>query len=347
MTDLDQAIVSALRDRAEGAVDTRLLTARAVAGGQARRRRRRMAAGAALGLTAVLSVGVAAGPPESGSPPPAAAPVRLVVAPPRVDGIAGAATRPDLVGADPKVLHFGVDPARGRYLGWAVAEGVESVRIDVGSGRTVSVDLARSSSALSERPMEGLEVGLRELATEAAFDGRTVTVADGSRQVRVRHWQPSRGLYARAVVIDGPQAELLVAADALRWDEPRRCTAPIQLTTLPPGAAVASCRVDVSAFPGRLNGTLTLVRGTDQLMSVSLEYNEGIEGGRTAANRTVDGRPAYLYPTGRQLELLGIPKAHLTAMFGWPGSGFTEADAATALGGVRLADDLARPESWR
>ncbi|WP_446211140.1 hypothetical protein [Micromonospora sp. IBSANI012] len=328
-------------------MDTRLLTARAVAGGQTRRRRRRMAAGAALGLTAVLSVGVAAGPPESGSPPPAAAPARLVVAPPRVDGIAGAATRPDLVGADPKVLHFGVDPARGRYLGWAVAEGVESVRIDVGSGRTVSVDLARSSSALSERPMEGLEVGLRELATEAAFDGRTVTVADGSRQVRVRHWQPSRGLYARAVVIDGPQAELLVAADALRWDEPRRCTAPIQLTTLPPGAAVASCRVDVTGFPGRLNSSLTVVRGSEQSMSVSLQYNEGIERGRTEGNRVVGGRALFRNPTLPQVELLGIPKAHLTATFGWPASGFSEEEAATALAGVRLAGDLARPETWR
>ncbi|WP_269458714.1 hypothetical protein [Micromonospora purpureochromogenes] len=36
----------------------------------------------------------------------------------------------------------------------------------------------------------------------------------------------------------------------------------------------------------------------------------------------------------------------LTAYFGWPHQGFTETDAATVLGGARIAGDLTRPESW-
>ncbi|MGC5020468.1 hypothetical protein [Micromonospora sp. DT47] len=347
MTDLDQRISSTLRERAEGAVDTNRLTARAVAGGRARRRRRRAGAGVALGLTAALGAGVIAGLPSTGPAPQLAAPAVVAVAPPRADGIPGAAARPDLIGSDPQVLHFGADPARVRYLGWEVARGVESVQIDVGSGRAVTVDLARSSGALRQRPVEGLPGELGNLAAEAAFDGRAVRLGPDARPVLIRHWHPASGLFARAVVSEGTAAELLVAADLLRWDQARRCAAPLRLTALPPGATLAGCRVDLGAFPQALSATMTLTRTGERWMSVGLQYAQGVAGGRTEGNRTIGGRAAYLYPKGDQLELLGFPKAHLIADFGWPTVGFTEADATALLAGAQVADDLTRPETWQ
>ncbi|MEU4645187.1 hypothetical protein [Micromonospora sp. NPDC023814] len=39
-------------------------------------------------------------------------------------------------------------------------------------------------------------------------------------------------------------------------------------------------------------------------------------------------------------------RPQLTARFGWPHHGFTEADATTVLGGAQVAEDLSRPETW-
>ncbi|MFI9640957.1 sigma factor [Micromonospora sp. NPDC051925] len=68
--------------------------------------------------------------------------------------------------------------------------------------------------------------------------------------------------------------------------------------------------------------------------------------GGEAADRDELWRLILLYPQLGQLELLGLEKAHLTASYGWPSRGFTEADAATVLGGAVVADDLTRPDTW-
>ncbi|WP_091103578.1 hypothetical protein [Micromonospora citrea] len=67
------------------------------------------------------------------------------------------------------------------------------------------------------------------------------------------------------------------------------------------------------------------------------------------------GRPAHLHRDGRTLELLGIPKARVTAEFGSPLPGtappagyptLTEADATVVLAGARIATDLTDPGTW-
>ena len=94
---LDQRIADTLRERAEGAVDTDLLTARAVGAGRARRRRRRVGASAALGLVALLGLGVATG---GGLPVPARWPHAAPAAPPPAPDAPVAAVSPELVGSD-------------------------------------------------------------------------------------------------------------------------------------------------------------------------------------------------------------------------------------------------------
>ncbi|MBM0258531.1 hypothetical protein [Micromonospora sp. 4G55] len=153
-------------------------------------------------------------------------------------------------------------------------------------------------------------------------------------------------LHARATTVGPDATAVRTAVGALRMDQAHRCATPLRLTMLPADAFLSRCAVNVVDFPDSLDVTLTVVAPGEKVMDVRLERHSEIAGGRGTGNRTIGGRAAYLHPRGDQLELLGIPKAHLTARFGWPQQGFTESDAATVLGGARIEGDLTRPESW-
>jgi len=345
VTDLDQRIASVLRERAEGEIDTRRLLSRSRAGGRRRQLRRRAVTGGALALVGVFGIVAVTGPELPGLPPwTTATPAAVAPVPPRADGVPGAAQRPDLVGTDPQVLHLGVDPTKGRYLDWGVTGEVESVRFDAGGGRAVDVSVARSAAVLGGADIDGTPV---EVPPEATFDGsvQRVTARDGSNWY-ITWWRPATGLYARASMRGEEPFALTRAIAALRWNEAHRCGGPLRLTTLPAGARTDGCSADVSSFPGAMHVVMNLYRGTSDTMSIRLEYNAGITGMRSDGNRTVGGRPAYLYPQGRELELLGIPRAHLIATYGYPETGFTEGDATTLLAGAQVAKDPGDPETW-
>ncbi|MFG2169655.1 hypothetical protein [Micromonospora chersina] len=348
MTDLDQRIASVLREHAEGETDTHRLLRDSRALGRRRQVRRRTATGAALALVGVLGfVGVSgtdlgglSGRLPWGAATPAAAPP----VPPRADGVPGAATDPTRVATDPQVLHFGVDTARARYLGWEVRQNeVESVRFTVGGGQPVLVEVSRSVELLSRGGVEGFTFDA--VGEPLPFDG-TVREVPGQTGGLILSWRPENGLYARASTAGRDQTALRRAVDALRWNQARRCAGPLRLTTLPPGATVVNCAVDVSAFPGGLNARFVLVRGEDATMRLTFDHASQLAGGRTEGNRTVGGRSAYLYPDGTRLEVLGIPKSHLIATFGGLDKGFTEADATVLLAGARVAQDLTDPRTW-
>ncbi|MEU1586221.1 hypothetical protein [Micromonospora sp. NPDC005710] len=352
MTDLDQRIDQTLRERAEGGVDTDRLLAVAVTRGRARVRRRRTTAGTALGVAAVLGLGVAIGPgrlldsgPDVVIPGlglPADPPVSVV--PPRADGVPGAAARPDLIGADPQVLHFGFAPDGLRYLSWSVQNGVEMARLDV-DGRPVTLELSGSTEALPPRA-QGLPAELvPDLVTNGVFDG-SVARAKGPYGVTVwlRHWQPAPGVYARASAVADDDRDLFDVAAALRLDQAHRCGGPLRLTTVPAGARVNRCEVTVAPFPAAFGVHLMVSGTTVGAVQVQLQYARSINGSRPEGNRTLGGRPGYAAPQGTELELLGFPQAHLTA--NWMGQGYDEDDAATVLGGAQVAAHLDRPATW-
>ncbi|WP_329013963.1 hypothetical protein OG271_05525 [Micromonospora rifamycinica] len=352
MTELDQRISDTLRNRAEGAVDTDRLTVRAITGGRALRRRRRVGAGVALGLVAVLGLGVPAG---SGRLPWTSAEPSAVVVPPRAPTAATAAERPDLVGTDPGLLHFGIDPARAGYLGWEAGQGVESARLVVDGHRQVVIDLGRTPADVEQALHEGMSYGSRpdtdsELMTAADFDGTSRKVAPagpGGDPGWILRWQPVAGLYARVTTVAPDDRDLRTVAGALRLDEAYRCAAPLRLTALPPDARLARCAVNLVDLPDSVDVLLTVLRGEDQRLDVRLEYHRELAGRRAEGNRTIGGRAGYLHPNGDELELLGLPGVKLAVRFGPPRQGFTEADAATVLGGAVPADDLTRPATWR
>ncbi|MEU5724287.1 hypothetical protein ABZ783_20985 [Micromonospora sp. NPDC047738] len=348
MTDLDDRIASVLRERAEGDIDTDRLLSRSRARGRRRQVRRRAATGMALALVGVLGLATMTAPGLPGLPGrlpwTTATPAIVNPVPPRAGGVPGAAQQPELVGTDPQVLHLGVDPAKGRYLGWqVVGDGVETLRIGPPGGRPVTIDVASTAAAVDGLAIDGLSI---DAPRGGAFDGKVWQLGSNPGGL-VMLWQPAPGVYARAAMPGRDRAALARAVKALKWDEARRCGGPLRLTALPAGARIAGCRVDVSSFPGTMDVVVTLYRGTSDMMSVRLQYNAGITGARSDSNRTIGGRPAYLYPDGMGLELLGLPKAHLIAEFGSPWKGFTEADATTVLAGAQVAKDLTDPETWK
>lgn len=353
MTDLDQRIASVLRERAEGEIDTHRLLRSSRARGRRRQLRRRAVTGSALALVGVLGfVGVTGtdlGGLSGRLPWTAASPTVAAPVPPRADGVPGAAQRPDLVATDAAVLHVGVDTTRARYLGWTARAGLfEQVRLRVGNGQPVTVEVSRDADLFTGMGIENFPITAAQ--ERHAYDG-TVWPVSGTRNGLIMFWRPVAGLYARASTLGGDRAGLKRAVEALRWNEARRCATPFRLTTLPTGATVTGCSVDVAALPGGVNAALTIRRDRSD-MRVRLQYLAEMAGTRSDSNRTVGGRPAYLYPDGTQLELLDIPKAHLIADFGWSiegitrPTGFTEADATTLLAGARVAKDLSRPETW-
>ncbi|SCG52357.1 hypothetical protein [Micromonospora coxensis] len=344
MTDLDERITSTLREHAEGAVDSHRLLRDSVARGRRRRLRRRVVTATALALVGVLGVAtVQLGEVPSRSAWTAAPPV-----PPPVVGVPGALADPTLVGTDPNLLHFGVDPARARLLTWRTGGGVEGGRLDLGGDRIVAVDLSTDAAAVERSVHEGMTYPDTP-ATAAGFDGRVQRVPStgpGGQPGWLLRWQPVPGLYARVHTVADDDGGLREAVAALRLDEARRCATPLRLTTLPPDASLAGCEVSVIGFPDALDVLLTVARPGDQRLDVWLEYHREVPSGRTEGNRTIGDRAGYVPPQGGELELLGVDKASVTARFGWPNRGFTEADAAVVLGGARLADDLSRPSTW-
>ncbi|MFI6264700.1 hypothetical protein [Micromonospora sp. NPDC051006] len=366
MTDLDERIARVLRDHADGPVDTNRLMSAAVNGGRARRRRRRTVLGAALGVAVALGAGVALRTPSPAPPTPAVTPSPTVVTPPRAPGVPGAAARPDLVGTDPGLLHFGVDPAAAEVVAWRSAARVESMRLDLGGGRQAMVVLAADPEVAEIGDSSQLfEIG-GGLAKASAFNGlahRLDRVTNGW----VLRWQPVPGLYARVATLGDTDAEVRRAAAALRFDETRRCVAPIRLTALPQGARITGCEVATRelAWPGVLTraqsptptpmparavdqttATLTVALDAKASMPVRLRYSPRPVDDRQKANRTIAGRPVF--DMGDFWSVLGIPHTDLSLGHEnrWQRPP-TDAEVETLIGGLRVADDLGEPTTWQ
>lgn len=354
MTDLDDQIVRTLRDRAEGVVDADRLLRASHARGRRRQLHRRVAAGTALSLVGALGIVGVAGAGLDGLtdrlPWTATTSTGATPVPPRVDGVPGAAAEPALVGTDPDVLHFGLDPARARYLGWEVNGGGESLRLSVADSEPVRVDVRSSPELPVSVEIDSRSFDVTEPGPQT-FDGKVRPVLGMARGL-VKLWQPAPGLYARAVMLRGDQAVLKEAVQALRFNEARRCAAPLRLDALPAGAKVTACSVGVASYPRLITAHLTLQRSDYQAMWVRYQYLS-TAGTSTRTNRTVGGRPAFLSPNGTTLELVGIKGTTAAVDFGLPqgserppSSSFTEADAAVLLAGARIATDPIQPESW-
>lgn len=342
MNDIEERITEALRSRAEGEIDSTALAAGAAARGRTRAVRRRvgLACGGLVLVAAVVAVPALVpagslsvlGPADGWTQPPAAA-----EAP-------GAVQRPDLVGTDPNVLHFGVDPRVGQLVNWTSDQGTESVQVRLGGERLITVDIGRDADALDELLHDGaLADRPREWAdtTVAGLPARVGSTGTGGRVLR---WSPVDGLWVKVSTFADTADDIRMVAEGLWLNEARRCSVPFQLTALPQGAEVRACSVNARGYPGSVEASLIIEAPGGRAMEVQIQYLRGMPWLK-AANYEVAGQAAFLYPARDELELLGHRDRYVSARIGKAYGGFGVEDAALVLGGLRMADpeDLA---SW-
>ena len=182
-------------------------------------------------------------------------------------GQPGAATRPDLVGTDPAVLHFSADTLAedATVASWLSEPGTESVQV-VRGDLDIRLTLARSAGQLPASITDTLSapadirVGARP-ATVRVAAGLSAPPRDGDWNLYLIDWQPVDGLWARAEVQMREQDAAVTAIEHVRLDQSRRLTLPFSTGTPPAGATERGRGVDLRMdTPGATPGlTVTAV----------------------------------------------------------------------------------------
>jgi hypothetical protein len=376
--DIEQAITDTLRTHADREVDTNVLLAGAT--GRARvlsTRRKLIVTGAVVAALAVTGVAVATVPalyalpkpagtstenPNGGTTPPPPGGYR-VPALPVADGVPGAATRPDLVGKDPGVLHFDLAAeASGAYqVWWTVGEGHESVdiggaksrlRLDLGPDRG-KLDGLNRVSGFSDIWPSGITTGggdpHKQPTRQISIGGRPATLdetryADGGSVWALR-WQPVSGLWARVETGGVDRDGALAFAEKVRpaLDRSRRCVVPIRVTKLPSGLRWTGCGAQFSGYDQTMwSSIVTFADASGEAISVRAG-GPPTPWSASSTNRTVGGRPANW--SGRSLTI-AYPDFGSAAIELAPGTPPSE-QAATRLGEViEMRGRPGEPDSW-
>lgn len=342
-----------------------------VAGRRALRHRRQVASVFAGVAAVVVAAGVVTLPARLGSSPtPIGGPTPGVTTYrvpqlPAAAGVPGAATRPDLVGTDPLLVHFAIPTSA-----WPVGEAVYSAadgteRLQAG-GLTVAVTRYQSQAEETANPQISVQTGQSASPvpgttthTPTTVGGRPATLTamtfpTGEYPYYGLVWQPVDGVWVGLFAATKyGEAELWSDVAALRLDVAQRLVVPFQLTALPSGARLLGCTAGVpgagepyaasSVVVGDGHGnTATLAIGQQVRPSVHGEHSSSVP--LPSPNRTVNGHPVvWLADAPRGLvsdDYDGVPLG-LTVS-----GGYDEATATQLLTGLVLSTDLTDPASW-
>jgi hypothetical protein len=349
----------------------------AIAAGRRARRRRSAVVGStcafvavALAVTAtVLGRGVSDAPGLA--PPSTLARTRYQVPQlPLAVGEPGAAQRPDLVGSDPLLRHFGLD-----FSTWPVGaavyssqEGTESI---FAGGVSVTVSRVKEKAA-KEIDLTGVALLPAPTTLEPSpsphkptittnqivFEGHPATLVSATfGSGRFPHWallwQPVDRLWVGLhVSTETGEDELWQEVAALRLDRAHRCVVPFRLTELPIGTHLISCTAglpvagdpyaysEVQIGDGHGNDVDVMV---GQIFRSAHPDGDGQHSlaSLPPANRTVNGRPVYWDGQAYLADdWFGTPiriSAHGT---------YGEAEATRVLDGMRVAPSLTDPSTW-
>jgi hypothetical protein len=338
MIDIEERLAHVLHDRAAGDVDAAALAAVAAARGRRRLMRRRVGLVGAAALT-VLAVAAAVPSLVPGLGQGRGEYVVQIASAPEAPG---AAARPDLVGTDPNVLHFAVDPEVGAPVLWASIAGRETIQL-MRDGRLVTVDMARDVDVFDKVQYDAVMGERPKKWTNTTVDGRPAKVGTAANG-RVVRWSPVKDVWIDVSGYDETTDSLRAVAEGLWLDEALRCSVPFQLGALPAGARVTGCEVYARSFPEGVSGSVAVTSSGRAMQILATHGAEAV--GQQTPNYEVAGRDAFLYPAHDELELLDLPGWHLTARAGHKPSGLDVDDAALVLGGLRLADDPEDMASW-
>lgn len=350
---LDTLLIETLDHRAGGDIDPVRLMRTAVVRGRRIHRRRMLTGGTALAVVALLGVAVAlpvarrdvapgsaeAGAVITGRPPvlPAAA------------GQAGAADRPDLIGTDPRVLHFSVDELSGTAstVKWTSESGGERVEVlatdfeaHVGIGRTremlgASIDFIPRAGGFTG------PVAVRVSGRPGVLRSAVTSRSDGMTLWSLQ-WQPTEGFWAQADVWSRARGDVERVAERVRFDTAQRCALPFALTSIPTGMTVRLCDVKLSVDRGVrfFRGTLDVGDDRRQLdVQVSdaptIEpFAGGLRAGPYRARRDDD------------LYTMAVPSYLVEAYIMTPNHPVTPTEVLQVLGGLRTRGTATDPASW-
>jgi len=373
-TDLEQVLAASLRDRADAGspIDPVPVMRSAVARGQRLRRRRRVAGGlvAAAVVAAAGVYGVAAtqrGAPVAGPRPGASvrgsAPASVDLALLPAAATASALARPELVGTDPRVVHFSVDEmAAASWLSrWHVTAAYESADIqreDYQAYVAVSRDAAalppaesflRAFGAVTDPPVD-VRVGDRPATLTVGRlrpTARRGPASPDPTAIWSLVWQPAAGLWANVQVQTTSLDRALQVAGLVRFDRAKRCALPFRLET-PAGSAVAECAVTLSADRGHIfgQGSLTFRDGTGTRTLTVRASNNWMHAGEfprdlKAGGYLVDEDPHSANWTMTVKDMYVDAIAHGAQR--WP---YTREQVLAALATVEIARRVEDPATW-
>ena len=250
--ELEDRLAATLHHRAEGEVDTPQLLGGAYRRGRTRSRRR-VAASAfvAAGLAATAGM-LASGPLRSGDrggAAPAAAHESYPVPALALPGAPGAAQRPESVGSDVSMIHFGLasSPVQVREVRWSVAEGVERLDLNVDpkfEEQWASVELTRGAVS-KPSPWEGPPPS-PEAHRNVTVTGRPAvltTYPQNDRRLSALQWKPVDGVTATIRAQHVTEADVLAIAENLRLDTASGCRLPARLASAPAGTQLLGCQI--------------------------------------------------------------------------------------------------------
>ncbi|MEU5720826.1 hypothetical protein ABZ783_03230 [Micromonospora sp. NPDC047738] len=344
-SDLDQRLAVMLDAHAGADVDPAPIVAQAVLRGRHLRRRRRglvtscVAAACAVVAAAFMVVPLGQTARQT---------ALLLPASPNQPG---AAERPDLVGTDPAVVHFTADNlvSGARYATWTTGRGVERVEFQGGTGparfvlagSAATLDGVRQTLSSSGRPRPPADVRVGERPGTAWMD----PAPSGGPGLWFVRWQPVDGLWARLEIHADDRDEAVGAAGRVRFDGARRCAVPFRLQSLPAGARLLECSVQLSLdrsdpfsegslVVGDSSGRWLTVRAQRPAVSVGTEAGDLMAGPYRVRRQGSDVLEMWVKPC--QVELF---------LDGW-GHGYTEPDGLSVLGGYRPAAAIADPGTW-
>ena len=225
---------------------------------------------------------------------------------------------------------------------WTSAEGYE--QLEVGLSRVGRPTTPDATDASTEEAFAHVMVG-----TDRAIEE---VVSNRNPAQSVTGVQLAPGVWLR---IEAPNDEFArIVADAVRLDRAQRCIVPFQLTARPNGAIPTTCyvgfvrpvaEVDGVPFPAFFTqGGVTLEDASGSTMAVQARAVPPRPG--RESNHTSGGRPAFLNSSHDVVELLGYPDLSVIALIGNAYQGFSVADADLVLGGLVVASDAQRFETW-
>jgi hypothetical protein len=253
-TDLEDVLRGSLQRQAgSDAIDVSSLLSLAETRGRRWRRRRAMAAAAGLVVAAVaVPIGVTLVSDRRMQTPSAesSAPVAMQQQDLRAAEVPGAVERPGAVGTDPWVLHFSIDDltSRATYVGWSSMPGMERARVRGPGAMSFQIEIAQDSSSLKAlagpTKSKAVEVGGRK--------GTLVTAAGKGPQTSFQlTWQPTTGVWARAIASGVTREKVLRMAEAVRFDQSTRCRLPFRLGRIPAEMTVHACELGLTMDAGR------------------------------------------------------------------------------------------------